>query len=263
MSPNSKLPVIILVVLILASLVTAGTGLYLLQKEKVKNAILQEDLADVKAQLSVTETKLRQSQDDVAALGQKLQESSSQIEMLMVELDSEKSGKEDALKQVDALKSELEEQKKLKGDLEKDLTQAQAQLTQLQNQAKDLESKKGELESRIKALESQSVQQDVELGKIVVGSENPSDASGAIQAEPSAPIDEGKVLLVNKDYNFAVINLGSNQGVSLDNIFSVYHDGAYVGDVKIEKVHPTMSAAGFLSEDIKGKVSEGDKVLRK
>lgn len=69
--------------------------------------------------------------------------------------------------------------------------------------------------------------------------------------------------MVNKDYNFAVINLGSKDGISIGEAFSVYHDNKYVGDLKAEKVHDSMTAAGFVSVDIKAKLSEGDKVVQK
>jgi hypothetical protein len=71
------------------------------------------------------------------------------------------------------------------------------------------------------------------------------------------------VLVVNKDYNFAVINLGSKDGVALGNEFAVYRNNKFIGDMKVEKVHDAMSAAGFSSGDMKDKVSEGDKVVQK
>jgi hypothetical protein len=122
------------------------------------------------------------------------------------------------------------------------------------------------LESKIKELEAKKV----ELGNIVVSPEPKTTKSKATQPkaekkELSAPAQgaQGKVLVVNKDYNFAVINLGSKDNVNLDDVFSIYHNDKYVGDIKVEKVHDSMSAAGFLSPDIKDKVNEGDKVVQK
>jgi hypothetical protein len=74
---------------------------------------------------------------------------------------------------------------------------------------------------------------------------------------------EGKVLVVNRDYNFVVINLGSQQGIKLDDEFAVYHKEKYIGDIKVEKLHDSMSAAGFVSTQIKDKIAEGDKVVLK
>ena len=71
------------------------------------------------------------------------------------------------------------------------------------------------------------------------------------------------MLVVNKDYNFAVINVGSKDGVRVGATFSVYHDAEYLGDVKIEKVHDSMAAAGFVTAALKNKIGEGDKVVQK
>jgi hypothetical protein len=46
-------------------------------------------------------------------------------------------------------------------------------------------------------------------------------------------------------------------------IFSIYHNNKDIGEVKVEKVHDSMAAAGFSASDIKDKVSEGDKVVQK
>jgi hypothetical protein len=60
-----------------------------------------------------------------------------------------------------------------------------------------------------------------------------------------------------------VINLGSKDGVALGNEFAVYRNNKFIGDMKVEKVHDAMAAAGFSSPDMKDKVNEGDKVVQK
>jgi hypothetical protein len=46
-------------------------------------------------------------------------------------------------------------------------------------------------------------------------------------------------------------------------VFSIYSGESYIGDVKVEKLHDSMAAAGFMSEDLNNKVKEGDKVVKK
>ena len=129
----------------------------------------------------------------------------------------------------------------------------------------------------------EQAQTGVELGTIVVSPESgPQVMSGpvktktlgaqpvkrsAVSAEPvrvsAVSANEGKVLVVNKDYNFAVLSLGSKDGVTVGSVFSVYHNNKFAGEVKVEKVHESMAAAGFLSPGSKDKISEGDKVVLK
>jgi hypothetical protein len=100
--------------------------------------------------------------------------------------------------------------------------------------------------------------------KPAVSTEQKSFAAPAAAAPASAPASgDGKVLVVNKDYNFAVLNMGSKDGVTIGNVFSIYHAGKYVGDVKVEKVHDSMAAAGFLAAGMRDKIAEGDKAVLK
>ncbi len=144
--------------------------------------------------------------------------------------------------------------------MESKLKKAEEQLSSMEEKLKDLESKKVELESKEK-LEAEGQAEGVELGKILVGPDKvkinvPDDS---VLAKPA----EGKVLVVNKEYNFAVISFGSKDGVKLGDLFSIYSGKKYIGDVKVEKLHDSMSAAGFMSEDIKNRVKEGDRVEKK
>jgi len=64
-------------------------------------------------------------------------------------------------------------------------------------------------------------------------------------------------MVVNKEYNFAVIDLGSNNGLSVEDVISVYESGRYIGDVKIEKLQSSMSAVTLLDSGLKDKFSVG------
>lgn len=274
--PKVKLSLIILIVLIAISLSFAGSGFYLLQKERQKNIQLQGQLDELSTKQRMTENKLEDTKRAVSDLQLRVQEANLQIDTLSDNLEQEKTAKVEALGRIEQLRIDLEQQKELRTDLEKRLNQAQEELSKTQDKSKQLESQKTGLEAKIKELEAKS--QGVELGKIVVSPETPAIKPAAKKAaKESKPVTkkkekptpaqvqvlEGKVLVVNKDYNFVVINLGTTEGVSLDQVFSVYHGNKYLGDVKIEKVHDAMSAAGFASGDLKDKVSEGDKVVQK
>jgi hypothetical protein len=73
---------------------------------------------------------------------------------------------------------------------------------------------------------------------------------------------EGKVMVVNKEFNFVVINLGVKDNIKVGNEFTVSRDGKSIGDIKIEKVHESMSAAGFPAE-LRELIRENDKITQK
>lgn len=273
MDIKAKSPLVLLIALMLIFLSVAATGFYLYQKEHAKNIELEEKIEELNIKQKITDAKLLESQKIVTSLEDKIKESAAQISELTDELGKEKSSKEEALSSLEQIRQEIERQKSLRQDLDGKLEQAQNDVKSMQGKLAALESDKKDLELKIKNLEEKS--QGVELGKIVVNPEavNKADNSkgkkkvAEVKAEkPVLPVvkeAEGKVLVVNKEYDFVVINLGSKDGVGLGQVFSIYRGNTQLGDVKVEKLHDSMAAAGFITDDTKNKVKEGDKVVKK
>lgn len=265
---GSALPLILLIVVALA---LAGGIFYLYQQERAKNLSLNEQLQEVNNKYKITDEELRKTKQYSSDLEFKLRASETKITNITDELQKEKAAREDALMKLEEISSALEQQKTLRTDLENKLTQAHNDLKKLQEQLKTLENKKVELENKLKEMSAVpsggAAQNNVELGTIVVTPESAKAVPAASKTpakanKPKAAL-EGKVLVINKEYNFAIINLGNKDGVGVGDIFVVYHANKHIGDISVEKVHDSMSAAGFLSADLKNKVSEGDKVVAK
>jgi hypothetical protein len=282
MKQRGSVPIIILIVLILIFLALASGGFYLFQKERVRNLELQDSMEEIKTKQRITETKLKDSEKNVLDLQTKLKEAKTQIDALTAELQQEKQSRTETQSKLEQLSADLDQQKEARLDLETRLQQAQDETRSVQSQLQDLNSQKSDLEAKVKELEEKT--QNIELGKIVVApdaaqasgkkKEKKPAAKATPQAQEPAPQakeaeasakggQDGKVLVVNKDYNFVVINLGSRDGIEVGKEFAVYNNGKYLGDVKVEKVHDAMAAAGFVTEGLKDKVSEGDKVIPK
>lgn len=297
MADKAKFLSLILIALIVVSLGLAGVLFSSLQKEQAKAAAIQEELNVVKAAKVLTESKLEESKKNISDLEVKLEDKNKYIDALSKELEQQKTEREDALTQIGDLKTDLEQRKASQSDLEAKFAAAQDGEKKLLNELTKLKSQKIELEAQMKELEKRT--EYVELGKIVVtpeasslfGTEMPDAVEEEITSQSQAPVMaevsgvkpaektkaetvkakktaaasavEAKVLVVNKDYNFVVINLGSKDGIAVGNVFSLYHANKYIGDVKVEKVHDSMAAAGFISNNIKEQISEGDKAVRK
>ena len=265
---SEKAKSLILIVIIIISLSFVGGTFYLLQKERAINLALQRDLEDTMVKYRKAESELEGTKKKISTLEVQLKEAQNRVDTLASEVQREKTAKQEVLTQAEQLAADLERQKGMFLDLENKLNLAQEDKQKILARLSELESQRSELEIKLKNFEQgqpakgqlSKAEGGVELGTIVVAPESTSE-----QKEKNIPISglEGKVLVVNKDYNFVVSNLGSKDGIEIGNILSVYHKNNYLGDVKIEKVHDSMSAAGFLSPDIKDKVSEGDKVVLK
>ena len=72
-------------------------------------------------------------------------------------------------------------------------------------------------------------------------------------------VTDGRVLVVNKEYNFVVINLGAKDGMEIGTTLLVYRADKEEEKIKIEKLYETMSAATILPET-KGDLKETDTV---
>lgn len=86
---------------------------------------------------------------------------------------------------------------------------------------------------------------DVELEKIVV---------------KAAPMLGGKILTVDKEHAFIVVNLGRANNLRLGTILSVYRNDEFIGRVQVEKVEEQVSAAAILLEWQDIEFKENDQV---
>jgi chromosome segregation ATPase len=275
---NPKVKIVLVVAVILALLTLSASGFYLYQKESVKNAELEDKLDELSTKVKITQAKFLESQKVMATLEEKLKDATAQIETLNSKLTVEQSAKEDALAKIEEMRVDLGMQKDLRSDLEKKLSQAQDDVKNIQSKLNVMQSEKMVLENKVAALEEKA---NVELGKIVVSPE--AELVKAKEAKPakkkakeapakkkaeapavSSPAEpEAKVLVVNKEYNFAVISIGSKDGVAVGDVFSVYHGNKPIGELKVEKLQEAMAAAGFVNDDLVRRIQEGDKIVKK
>lgn len=290
MPDKAKTPLLIMALVIVASLSLAGTGFYLLQQEKSKNLKLQDQLERLKIEQEAAEAKLAEYNKTISQLEVKLKDAQSEVYALTDNLEQERKTKEQALSQSRQLQQNIQQYMETAKKLESKLEQTQKDAEKIMLQLRSATSEKMELEMRIKTLEAQSKEmqagaamqgQEVELGTIVVvpeeeasksvkkpakeqAAKQPKEQPAKKAKEPQAADSlDGKVLVVNKEYNFIVISLGTAHGVKAGDIFALYRGNKHLGDVKIAKTHDTMSAADFLTPSIKDTVREGDRVVRK
>ncbi|MFA5275950.1 MAG: hypothetical protein WC417_03550 [Candidatus Omnitrophota bacterium] len=293
MGNKGKVAVFILIILFIASLALAGGVFYFLQQEQSKNITLQKQLDDLKERQRITENQLQESMKIVSDLNLKLKAVQTQLDSTSDELKQVKADKEAALNRVEDFKRYMGQANTERALLEGKLTAANEDIKKAQASLKSIQEQKTQLENKVKELQTQT--QGVELGKIVVSPETkgvskkneakkpPQEKKGFLgfgkkkaPEQKPAPVEEktaalstssvghdGKILVINKEYNFAVLSLGSRDGIIVGDSFSVYHNGNYIGDLLVEKLHDSMAAANFVNPDLKDRIAEGDKVVQK
>ncbi len=124
-----------------------------------------------------------------------------------------------------------------KSTVEKRLTEMETMLT---DRLSKIDALKNELDV-IKSSKTEGVEkvsrESVELPAIVVRSALSTEKEKAqIQAFP------GKILAVNLESNFVVIDLGSSAGVKAGDIFNVYRDAKSIGSISVIQARANISA---------------------
>lgn len=94
---------------------------------------------------------------------------------------------------------------------------------------------------------------DVELPPIVVSSDGPT---ANFKTGMSAPGFNGKVVSINQDNNFVILNIGEDAGVRLGDTISVYSDSKYIARLEVIQVRKDICAADI--KDQRTKIKVGD-----
>ena len=278
---SGKMVVPLLSVLAALAMGVAAVAIYLQMQEREVRMARERELQLATAENDSLKTHLQ----EVEVAKSKMEEDLSRAKKDVLE------SREELAKSVEAqqvLSKSIEDREQEITRLTKDLSQTKdeaqktgAQITSLQRerddvkrQVADLERAKSQLESKVMELSSSSQQMDsgqptVELDKIFVSS-SPSSSSVTSAVSPMTsssvlPVTSssdagGEVVVVNREYDFVVMNLGKNHGLSIGQEFQIVRGNQVLGKVKVEKVYDELSAAAILPESQKNSIREGDSV---
>lgn len=179
---------------------------------------------------SMSEEVVRERNDKVA-----IQESLKTIK-------SENSVLSRQLKSLVARKEALDKRVQ---NLQDDKTTVQNRLNEMETMLTDRISKIGSLKNELDAIKSGKTDNldpvgkaAVELPAIVVH----SAAAGKPGVKNEIKEFPGKILAVNLDSNFVVIDLGSAAGVKAGDVFNVYRDAKAIGSVSVIQTRANISA---------------------
>jgi len=174
-----------------------------------------------------------------------------------------------AVQAQEALSRSVEDREQEIARLTKELEQTTAESRRMTDQLKterqklaDLEQAKADLESKVMELSGQPI---VELDKVLVtGEQAGADTRGPGLVMPvttaPAPPSDGQVVVINREFDFIVMNLGRNHGLSVGQEFQIVRGDEVLGRVRVEKVYDELSAAALLPESKKNSIREGDMV---
>ncbi len=233
--------------------------------------ITNEQLQREKSTLSLDITNLNRERED---LQRQLGYNQKLLDSLASELVREKNDKMQLESNVKPIKNEnevlmrqLKNLNERKAGLERDLAQLQADKNSLGRRVDELESllkdqilKMDSLRKRVDDVRSgsgdlaQPQSESVELPPILVRPQVTTE--GTVTATRGIA---GKVLAVNKDNNFVIVDLGEDAGIKLGQGFSVYRSGNSIAGVEVIQIRKNISACDIKRETTPIKVGDAVK----
>ncbi len=261
MAQGSKTGLIILIVFCVIFAATTAI-LFVLHTQEHQMRVEAENklmvLENRKAQL---ERQLDKVEKEKSAIELELSKAESKISMISEKLELEKKYRqqtEDKLsmkeEELNSLRSELERFKTQVSQLQKRYNELSQKNEQLSNKLQQLRLAKKVLESKMGVSGAISEEDEgVSLGTVVVKPTKPQEERGTRALQ-------GRILVVNKEFNFVMVDLGKINGIQPGAIFGIYHAGELIAKAKVEKVYDDMCSAVILDEGKKAEVEEDDKV---
>lgn len=184
------------------------------------------DLDATRTELANTKTELEGTKNELAAAQQKIVDLNDTIEKKNVEL-------------VEANGRIVQ--------LEQDKNGLQLQIDDLNNQLLKAEDEMRDLQDKIATLE-----------KVIKDYEAKEGTPGTARIPVGTM---GRVLVVNPDWNFVVLDIGSEQGLVPNAEMLVHRKDQLIGKVRISTVEKTLAIAEILRDWTTQPINEGDYVL--
>ena len=285
LSREGKMAVPLLAVLTVMAMGVAGAAIYLQMQEREKRQAKERELQiavtemeNLKVQLDETQRSKSRAEEELAAL--KKEFSSTQDELVKTIRAQETLTRdiEDREKEIARLTKDLEqirgESKQMSGQLsalQDERDAVKKKLTDLERAKQDLESKVMELSDR-PTVELDKVLVTNDQGGLGIGAMDSSSPAESLGSSGSAgslvmPVSAGaastaggQVVVINREYDFIVVNLGKNHGLSVGQEFQIVRGNEVLGRAKVEKVYDELSAAALLPDSKKNSIREGDTV---
>ncbi|QSR86950.1 hypothetical protein EM20IM_00825 [Candidatus Methylacidiphilum infernorum] len=217
-----------------------------------------------------------QYKTDYFRTAEELKKTSEQLEESKVLLER-------TTKHLEEVKAELAQEKERAQKLDSDLKETQSQLADLQqksaNSSSLVDQHKSELDSLTAKLEEEKkanqeasekienlVKEKLALEESLAKATNElnrlKQASPAVARAVSMRTGiRGKIVSVNRNWNFVVLNIGEKDGLVENGELEVFRNKQFLGKIKIVSTEPSTAVADIVMDSLKGNIQPGDDVV--
>ncbi|MFA4984150.1 MAG: hypothetical protein WC559_02420 [Candidatus Omnitrophota bacterium] len=249
-----------------------------------------------KTDLSVQVDSLRSELERLRIANEQLKRDKDSLELDLKNLDRDKEALEQQVKGMDSISIDLVREKNSKMKIQDDLTAIKRENSSLRRQLRYMGSRKTYLENKLQKLQedkeslqrqfdemgtlleskmyqmgdvkeklkairsgeeletSEPKKDSVELPPIVVrpGSETPASAGRVLPDTQGI----GRILEVNRESKFVVIDLGEDYGLKIGDAFHVYRSGKLVGTIEVVQARKGITACDIKEEKTPIKIGD-------
>ena len=211
------------------------------EAESIRSMLAQKErnMVDLQDEISRKQNFEERQKKNIDSLSQSLERANMRISELETLLQENKS----AVEEVEAIKLKLTTAITDKEELERELARHKKEMGQ---EIEQLKEQKLELEQKLQEV----------TGEIpgAVKIENVKILTGKKFA--------GKVLVVNKKYNFIIVNIGKDDGIEDGTVLIVHRGKKFIGKAAVKRTYKNMSAADLIDDWKQDEVNKGDGVKK-
>lgn len=270
---------LLLVIALLASLAAAANFYVGKTTEHAKRVQVEHQMASLKKDVAALEKERDELMQAKTSLETQTADLTKQAKAVADQLVQEKRAREalntelaQVRKDATNIQTQIDQERGEKVAIAEDLAKAKQSYQALSNELTTLRQAKEALEKRVKEMLAARAKEAEQIvvtpsgaaPSAAVPSAAAPAAAGASKAAAAVPAGkgtDGKVLVVNREFDFIVVNLGSRDAIKKGNRFVVLRGDKQIMTVEADKIYDNMSAANMLEEEKKGsEVKEGDTV---
>jgi len=276
-SAGKVLTIFIVIIAVLLISLTA-ISFFFFKKEYENRKSIEMVLNETKDQIKTFQNEIEKMNKKNFFLEEKNKEADERINSLLDELDLEEGLREEMKNENLSLKEKLGKEAKnnvkFKEQLAAALSDSENKMIELNEKIKMLESKNKELQNNFNNLgldglskssvaieKSEILIEDILVAGIGTAPLESSDIKLDEIVVVPKDVPDGRILSVDEQTEFVIINLGEKDNVQKGDIMSVFRGQDYLGDIQVSRVQLEMSAADFIPPLSSRVVRKNDQVV--
>ncbi|NQT89629.1 MAG: hypothetical protein HQ558_00035 [Candidatus Omnitrophica bacterium] len=217
-----------------------------LWQEKVSKKKSAKDLSAAEKERDYLQKKIAQSKEAAAALEAELVRNKKQVKTISDKISQINSNTSQS-------KAKAEQTKKNIELLSNNISEVASGAVGIKEQFTMLQKTKAALKKHLASYRKDKKRESVAAEAGLEGIQQ-----GII---PLRPILTGEILTINNEFNFIVVDLGSDDGTEEGMILDIVRDDGILGQAKVETVRTNISAAALSDKELITKIRSGDKVV--